>query len=702
MKFGKQKALAIIFLVVLVTTPFAILVTYASPTNAVENPGFEYTTDWTAFYSTIQGSYAKVRDSAQHHTGSYSGLTRTNYPKQEFCSASLRQNLNVPVKNISTFYYWIRKGTSAANGYYHAQARIYLTGNLRLSYYHSFDYTNPPADEPYHKYIEINGRITRTNIWTQISRNLLTDLVNKFSTSILDHNVSAIELISRGTKNLVSGERYGQIVNWDDIYMESEPADMSIILTSSNLDGPPDHGQIQFDGDYYILPNTIEKHPGTYEAWARPEHGNYFICWETSGAASVSDMYSRNTDVTVWGSCTLKAVFSPYPNLWTFMVYIASASDNEFKGMDWLGPFQINQMEKIGSTDLVKVLALCDRHDKPPTEHYTEYLYEIEYDTDYPDIITSDWIYEWDEVNMGDPETLVEFANKCIAEHPALNYALILMNHGAGFRRICNDIDMGVDDYLNMSELQTALDQIEVDNGVDLNLVGAEACLMGQMEVAYQIRDNAEVFVASEELMCYSASEENPWGGLPFEWILGNLTANPLMDAEDLGDQIILSYEEHCQKYPVSAGETNRTLSSIDLSKITGVAGNISVLAGWLYDNVDTYRSQIEEARENVITYATKYDVPWNPIDYVDAYNLSQCLAQEIDNSTLDALCQALMDSIEDAVFAEYHVQGADGSHGLSLYFPDEEADYDENYDSLDMSDDYQWDEFLKEYLGIS
>jgi hypothetical protein len=132
------------------------------------------------------------------------------------------------------------------------------------------------------------------------------------------------------------------------------------------------------------------------------------------------------------------------------------------------------------------------------------------------------------------------------------------------------------------------------------------------------------------------------------------------------------------------------------------VAGNTIVLAGWLYDNIDTYRSQIEEARENVITYATKYDVPLNPIDYVDAYNLSQCLAQEIDNSTLDALCQALMDSIEDAVLAEYHVQGADGSHGLSLYFPDEEVDYDENYDSLDMSDDYQWDEFLKEYLGIS
>jgi len=91
MSLGERKTLLVILLAVLIVAQYSVAVVSASPTNAIQNAGFEYTTDWDAIYSTIQGSYAQVRDTSQAHGGSASGLTKTQYPKQEFCSAALRK-----------------------------------------------------------------------------------------------------------------------------------------------------------------------------------------------------------------------------------------------------------------------------------------------------------------------------------------------------------------------------------------------------------------------------------------------------------------------------------------------------------------------------------------------------------------------------------------------------------------------------------
>ena len=42
--------------------------------NAIQNPGFEDSTDWEAFYSSFQGSYAQVQDSTYKYNGNYSVL----------------------------------------------------------------------------------------------------------------------------------------------------------------------------------------------------------------------------------------------------------------------------------------------------------------------------------------------------------------------------------------------------------------------------------------------------------------------------------------------------------------------------------------------------------------------------------------------------------------------------------------------------
>lgn len=689
--------LMVVLLVLSFVTPHLVSIGYASSTNAVGNPSFESSTHWQARYSTFLGGYAKVQDSSTKHSGSYSGLTRTIYPKQEYCSGSLYQDFpDVPVENLSTFYYWIRKGRSAASGYYQGKVCIYLTGGYKLYYFHGFDGSSPPPDGTKYKYI--NAGNPKKYFWIQISRNLCTDLVDKFGASILDRSISKIELYSFGSKNLRTQQRYGQDVNWDDIFIESECVSLNISLTSSTVDGYADVGTITFNDTVYTLPDTAQEYVGSYSVTANSPEGYLFDHWENSGGLFVSNSTSQNTTVTVTDSGTLEAVYTT--RLWTFMVYMSG--DNN---LDYWERIMINDMERIGSTDEVTVLAMLDRDDTdgtPPepglkvTQKYYEKHYYITKDDD-DETITSPVIWYDTEVNMGDPNTLVDFLNRSIEGYSAQHYALILMDHGHGFKGIIQDCNPQyywdfAGDWLEMPELKWALNKSKNETGCDINVIGCHACLMAETEVVYQTMDFGEVFVASEELM-YTDS----W---PYHWILGNLTEDPLMDPAELGSQIVTCHKDYAEAYIYNSTEYpyGSTVSAANMTEIDAVAGSISNLGNWLKNNLETYEADIHWTRDNVKEY---YD---NKSDYVDAYHLAELLSQRISDSTLQNLCQQVRQNIADAVISEWHRSDAEGSHGLSLFFPDKKSDYEDfedEYDVLDISATYLWDEFLKEYLDM-
>ena len=62
---------------------------------------------------------------------------------------------------------------------------------------------------------------------------------------------------------------------------------------------------------------------------------------------------------------------------------------------------------------------------------------------------------------------------------------------------------------------------------------------MTMIEVAYQLRDHAEVLVGSEEV--------EPGPGWPHATILGDLTKNPTMTPTELGAAIVQRYVESCR-----------------------------------------------------------------------------------------------------------------------------------------------------------
>ena len=157
--------------------------------------------------------------------------------------------------------------------------------------------------------------------------------------------------------------------------------------------------------------------------------------------------------------------------------------------------FRSLEMANIGSDDYINIVVQFDRRSGYSTKYgdwtSTKRFYVTRSMAPTPENAVEDL----GELNHGDPNTLIDFVNWAKGNYPANNYALILWNHGGGWREpqskkerlstrlqgkedlifkdVCwDDTDGG--DCLYMDEVQSALNSCG-----GANLIGFDACLMG-------------------------------------------------------------------------------------------------------------------------------------------------------------------------------------------------------------------------------
>jgi hypothetical protein len=111
---------------------------YASSTsNLIVNNGFESAGTWVPAYA--YGGSASVQDSAQKHSGAYSGKTDTTSPEGANCYAQLSQSLtptavyNIPNTEASLSL-WLRNGGSALDDYYYVEVQVASSQGRTLHY----------------------------------------------------------------------------------------------------------------------------------------------------------------------------------------------------------------------------------------------------------------------------------------------------------------------------------------------------------------------------------------------------------------------------------------------------------------------------------------------------------------------------------------------------------------------------------------
>ncbi|HEY6462110.1 MAG TPA: clostripain-related cysteine peptidase [Polyangiaceae bacterium] len=143
-------------------------------------------------------------------------------------------------------------------------------------------------------------------------------------------------------------------------------------------------------------------------------------------------------------------------------------------------------------------------------------------------------------VNTGSAQTLTNVIKWAANLGPYTNLAMILWSHGNGVldtdaKKLPSVLPESAHSDLFDSSLTTADIRLGfVNAGVPVALIGFDACYMGMVEMAYELRDQAAAFVGSE------LSE--PTSGWPYTQILSQLAASPSMAALALGETISDAY----------------------------------------------------------------------------------------------------------------------------------------------------------------
>jgi len=380
-------------------------------------------------------------------------------------------------------------------------------------------------------------------------------------------------------------------------------------------------------------------------------------------------------------------LFPPRDNTaeWTVMVYLDADNNLESAGID-----DINEMELAGSTAEVNIVVQVDRIpysvlaannegyvDDASNGNWTNTRrYYITQDFD-PVQINSQLKSDLGELNMGDPDTLVDFANWATINYPAKKYLLVIWNHGGGFRSssyTAKDIawdDTNGGDKITMPELEYALSAISAQIGGNIDIVGMDACLMAMTEVAYQIKDYADILVTSED--------SEPFNGWPYDTILGELVGNSLISSEQLAVDIV-------DKYIFSYPYGNVTQSAIDLSYMDTLTSQLSNLAFAIMNDSLTLKSKYILA-----SASSQYYDDW---DFIDLYDFCNQLLVYSNSLEVKNIALNVQQTLNNAVIKSGYSGGSvSGSKGLSVYFP--YIAYHYYYNFTNFSRDTFWDEML-------
>lgn len=363
--------------------------------------------------------------------------------------------------------------------------------------------------------------------------------------------------------------------------------------------------------------------------------------------------------------------------------------------------------------------------------------YEIHYETDkfnmklgcdskriaIPDLgIKTD---EKKELNMGSEETLEKFIRFCKTRYPARKYALVFSNHGDGWyyqenskmkrnasrhaladndkygkfvfqqkkddnpdsaqdqlkekgssRAVCWD---ETDNYhaLNIGDIRMA-----IENGFEgkIDLLVYDACLMGTVEVAYEMKDVAGYMVASQEAA--------PWYGFPYNQILTKLSKDEgETSAAGFGKNFVNEFMEAYQEgtnieEPGVPDDGMLTMSLVDLSKIDALVNEMDKWAG--------------ENPDKLIAFDDRFKVETSFVDY----SMSDLVSLLQKGHSADQVVGV----VSDAVVLSRYGSMFSSMCGLTVYFPKHSAwvssSYDENKLEFAGAAD-NWTRYLRNYKPV-
>jgi hypothetical protein len=370
---------------------------------------------------------------------------------------------------------------------------------------------------------------------------------------------------------------------------------------------------------------------------------------------------------------------------WLFMNYIAADCN-----LKELQEKNIDNQELVGSDENTHIVAMIDvGPDANPltgtwTGARTFYLNQDSKEGE----IKSPVIAEFgNHVNMSDPKILTDFIVDTMKKFPSDNVLLSLNDHGGGFTGALADDTDG--DFMSVPQIKQALSDAEKQTGKKIDIIGFDACLMAETEVAHGLKDNASILLASEEIeygMGWSNNEilESSKG----------MTDSITMLQEALKKKINVTPEEFA-RIVVKHSETKQhelpTFSATDLSGINKLTSAVNGLAEAIIQS-----GEKEEIR-TAIKSSEHYGGEGKPYeDIYDLHHIADNISKSVKDEKLRKAAEEVKKTLSDTVIAYQSDKNQyPASRGLSIYAPVDGPSY--GYSDLPFAKETQWSNAMTE-----
>jgi hypothetical protein len=435
-----------------------------------------------------------------------------------------------------------------------------------------------------------------------------------------------------------------------------------------------------------------------------------------------------------WGAALalmpfLSGVASAAPREWTILFYINGDNNLVANAGD-----DFEKIARIGSSDRVALVVQMDRkrhvtlNPEPPPNapshlgwvNTRRFFVQRGMCVESAEALSP----ELGELNMAARETLEEFVSWGLTTYPAPHVALVIWDHGQGWRdvplaqrdlrdapfrsalsspfsAVTSDDDPGKDmsgagaldkstgglgrNQFYNSDIHAALQRALA--GRKLDVLAFDSCLMGMLETAYAFKDVSRVFVASEELV--------PAYGFQYDDWLDTFQTAPPADGEALGLLLVTSYRKRYEKPddlsaaakgklackgipPPLRTDPRTTLSAVNLERVQPLADAVGELAKELLNGLATNRAATEAAIREA--RGTSHFAPDRGYYHVDLGRFLENLAAGKASPAIRARAVTASAALRVAVLDSYG--GRDrlkklGASGLAIYFPASGAEYD-------------------------
>jgi hypothetical protein len=302
---------------------------------------------------------------------------------------------------------------------------------------------------------------------------------------------------------------------------------------------------------------------------------------------------NRSQSVTVGTSDII--INANFIERWTILVHLAVDNNIDYEFEENYGILTnylttLETVEDNDVNDVLDIMVLMDSYDATDpqgtgyTSPFTDGYYKLTGGS-----FNGDLLQATGEINSGSVATTNSFVDWAFSHSAGKRVMYSVFNHGSGFGDENANGTYGIgfddsnDDSLSHSELQQTTAYIKSKAGRNLDLFYPYACLMGGVELAWEVRNNVDVLLFSEEV--FPAEE---WS---YE-ALNSIVSDPDITAEGLATAFCDSAYTYFSGAMI---DRSFTLAAIDLTRVqplyNALNGFATAANSWIGSNAARAKS---------------------------------------------------------------------------------------------------------------